>query len=138
MEQNGIKNCNRLFVRVKSRANCCECKAASTRRNFHATDSRASQVACISELHALSTRCILKVLRIVCIPLSFIHFRQFICELRASRCVKIKHGESLKKMRATRRIRLHLKMHTMVARKLHGNCVVWTQSNTTNKHKIRR
>ena len=102
-------------------------KAASTRRNFHATDSRASQVACISELHELSTRCIL--LRIVglCITLSFIHFRPIICELRAIDASKLNMMNLSKRCVPLGAIRLHLKMHAKVARKLHGNCIVWTQ-----------
>ena len=55
----------------------------------------------------------------VCIPLSFILFRPITCELRASRCVKIKHGESLKRCVQLGAIRSHLKMHAMVARRLH-------------------
>ena len=74
---------------------------------------------CISEFNELSTRCILKVLRI-CITLSFIHFRPIICELRAIDASKLNTANLLQRCVQLRAIRLHLnKMHAMVARKLH-------------------
>ena len=84
-----------------------------TRRNFYATDSRASQVS--------------RIFRIVCITLSFIHFRPIICELRAIDASKLNTMNLSKRCVPLGAIRLHLKMHAMVARKLQGNCIVWTQ-----------
>ena len=94
----------------------------------HTTQFPRNRFTCISELHELSTRCILKVLRIVCIPLSFFHFRP----INYASCVHL-DASKLNMVNLSKRcvqlgaIRFHLKMHAMVARKLHGNCVVWTQ-----------
>ena len=52
-----------------------------------------------------------------------------ICELRAIDASKLNTMNLSKRCVQLGAIRLNLKMHAMVARKLLANCVVWTQPN---------
>ena len=70
------------------------------------------------------------------IPLSFIHFRPIICELRAIDASKLNTVNLSTRCMQLGAIRLYLKMHAMVARKSYGNCVVWTQPKDLIKYQI--